>query len=299
MSALYIFLIIAGFCLLLYLAGGFALAIILFVKGRRNNDQIVEYEVKEKKFDIKLLDIPCVEYNIYSRFGYRLHARFYKAEKETNKYIIDIHGRSSSSISQLKYLSIFQQMGYNVLLPDQRNSGQSGFSFFSYGAYEKYDVMSWISTLKRKDPKAEIILFGESMGAATAVLVTAMDDRVKGLISYCSYSSVTDIIKSHLGKQYPSSLKFFLPAFNIVSLFLFGMRVWQINVAKQMEKVKVKTFIIHSYGDKLLDITHARKLIAANDKAEYLLFEGDEHAKSICNHKEEFTVAVQEFLKKL
>lgn len=299
MPAMYIYLIIIGSILLLYLAGGFALAVVFYVKGRINNDQVLDYELKQKKFDINLLDIPCEEFDIFSRFGYKLHARYYKAKEQTNKYIIDIHGRSSSSISQLKYLSIFQDLGYNVLLPDQRNSGQSSFSFFSYGFYEKYDILSWITKILRNDSAAEIILFGESMGAATATLVAAMDDRIKGLVSYCSYSSLIDILKGHLGNGYPKSLKVFIPAFYIVSLMLFGTRISQINIARQMQKVKVKTLIIHSRGDKLLHIGHAHKLIKANPKAEYVIFDSGDHAKSLCTHKTEFSYAVRNFLKKV
>ncbi|MFW5779846.1 MAG: alpha/beta hydrolase [Bacillota bacterium] len=299
MSAGYVVLIVFASLLFLYLAGGFALSVVLYFRGRRTDDEIIEYEVREKGFDIKLLDIPCKRYYIQSRFGYKLHARLYEAKEPTNKYIVDIHGRSSSSISQLKYLKIFSDMGYNVLFPDQRGSGESGFAFYSYGLYEKYDIISWISRLKRMNPDAEILLFGESMGAATATMVAASDDRVKALVSYCSFSSIYDILKDHIGeKGYPKFIKFFIPAFVVVSLFMFGMRVWHADVTKHMKKITIPTLIIHSYGDKLVPIGHGKKLIKANPMAEYLLFENDEHARSFSAHPVEFTKAVQEFLKK-
>lgn len=302
MIFLYIVIAIMAIFILLNFIGGFAIAFELYIKGKRSDDQIVEYEVAEKKLDINLLDIPCEELYIQSRFGYKLHARYYEAKEPTHKYVIDIHGRSSSSISQLKYLNIFRDMGYNVLLPDQRNSGQSTHNsivFYSFGAYEKYDIISWINRIRKKDDKAEIALFGESMGGATAILVTAMDDRVKTLVSYCAYSSVLDIVKAHLGKNVPKFAKLFIPAFNSVSLFLFGIRVWQLNIAKSMAKVKVPTMIIHSYGDKTVHIEHAKKLIAANDKAEVVLFENDAHARSYSENPEQFTKAVQGFFTKV
>jgi alpha-beta hydrolase superfamily lysophospholipase len=298
MTAVYVLLILLAIIAVLYMSGGLAISVYMHLNGKRTNDQIVEYEVAEKGFDIKLLDIPHESFFIHSRFGYRLHARFYKAEKPTHKYIIDIHGRSSSSISQMKYLKIFTDMGYNVLLPDQRYSGESGGRFFSFGFYEKHDIMSWITILKQKDEKAEFALFGESMGGATATLVASMDDRIKALISYCSFSSVRDIVLSHTGKEAPSFLKYFLPAYYVAMLLFFGIRVSQVNIVKAMSKIKIPTLISHSYGDELVPINHAKKLIAANENAEVLLFEGDVHARVMLNHGEEFTKTVQGFLKR-
>lgn len=298
MTAVYVLLILAGLIALLYLAGGTGIAFYLYFSGKRTNDEIVEYEVREKKFDIALLDIPYEPYIIHSRFGYRLHARFYKAAAPTHKYIVDVHGRSSSSISQLKYLKIFLYMGYNVLLPDQRNSGESGGRFFSFGHYEKFDVMSWITKIKQKDAEAEFALFGESMGAATSILVAAMDDRIKALISYCSFSSAKDIVLSHTGKEAPAALKYFIPAYYIASFLFFGIDALRLDITKAIAKIKIPKLIIHSYGDELVPINHAKKLIAANDSAEWVLFDSGAHARSICSHPLEFTKAVQEFIKK-
>jgi pimeloyl-ACP methyl ester carboxylesterase len=283
MLFLYIALIITGFLLLLYLAGGLALAVVFYFQGKTDNDQVVEFEVKEKNLDIKLLDIPCKELYINSRFGYKLFARLYQSDTSTDKYIIGIHGKSSSSIGQLKYLKIFSEAGYNVLLPDQRNSGQSGKSFFSLGL----------------NKNAEIILFGESMGGAAAILAAEADHRVKGVISYCSFSSVTDIIKRHLGNPYPPIIGFFIPAFIIVSLLCFGIKVWQLNIASKIRRVKAPALIIHSRQDKLIDISHARKLIDNCDKAEYIIFDKGEHAKAYCEQPLHFTQAVRRFLSKI
>lgn len=299
MSPLIIFIIILSILSILYLTSGFIFAIALYIHGKRNDKEIIEYEVAEKKFDLSLLDIPHKRCYTYSRFGYKIYARFYRATMPTNKYIIDIHGRSSSSVSQLKYLDIFQKLGYNVLLPDQRNSGNSGGLFFSYGVYERHDIAKWISKIRSWDNDAEIILFGESMGAATSILTATYDNTIKGVVAYCSFSSVRDIIYQHLGKLYPRYLRVFIPAFYIVSLLFFGIRVNKTNITKKLADLPIKTLIIHSYGDTLLDIAHAKRLINANENVEYILFEDDEHARSICGHKEEFTQGIQSFLKKL
>lgn len=298
MTALYAVLIIIGILVFLYFAGGLAMALYLFVIGKRTNDEVLEHEIKDKKYDISLLDIPCEHLYILSRFGYKLHGRLYMAEKPTHKFIVDLHGRHSSSISQLKYLHIFTDLGYNVFVPDHRGCGESGGLFTTMGVYEKYDVMQWISVLKKKFPQAEFGIFGESMGAATGILATSMDSRIKVLVSYCAFSSVTDLVSDLAGNAFPKWLKIFLPALYLVSFFFFGVNVPGNDIAKAAEKVKVPMLVLHSYDDMLINIREARKILAANEKAEKVFFRGAAHARSYVEHPQEFSRAVTAFLKK-
>lgn len=295
----YIILITFGSLLLIYIILGLIMTLLFVKKGKFTEDETIEFEIEQNKIDIEILDIPCEEFFINSRYGYKLQARWYKPEYESNKFVIAIHGRGVSYVTQLKYMKIFLDRGYNVLLPNNRYSGESGGNFYSYGVFEKYDIISLINEIKKKKGNAEILLFGESMGAATAIWTTAVDDRIKALISYCSYASIDELLKNHIGNDYPKVTKFLLPAFKFCSFFFFGMRIKSINIAKQMEKIKVPTLIMHSYGDKLIDVRNAQMLIEANQKAEVVFFQNSNHAESYGMYKEKFTNSINHFLEKI
>lgn len=293
----YIILICVAVVGALYLIGGALIAIYAYNIGKRTNDQVLKHEIEVKNFDINLLDIPYESYFAQSRFGYRLHARLYMAEKPTNKFIVDLHGRHSSSISQLKYLHIFTEMGYNVFLPDHRYCGESGGMNITFGAYEKFDVMTWLTLLQKKFPQAEFAMFGESLGATTAILTTSMDSRIKALISYCGFADLSTLMKEITHTLAPRFLQIFLPSYKFVS-FVCGIVLSRNNAEKSMQKIKIPTLIMHSYGDKLINISHAKKLAKANSKAETVYFESSEHACSYVKYPEIFKNAVQSFLAK-
>ena len=64
------------------------------------------------------------------------------------------------------------------------------------------------------------------------------------------------------------------------------------------KKVKAPALIIHSRQDKLIDISHARKLIDNCDKAEYIIFTRANTPRRIANNPA-FTQVVRRFLSKI
>lgn len=294
----YIILICAGALLLLYFACGLALAVYMYCFGRRSNDEVLKHEIKIKKFDVKLLDIPCERFYTHSRFGYRLHARLYRAEKPTNKFLIDLHGKNSSSISQMKYLRIFTELGYNVFIPDHRSCGDSGCISSTFGAYEKYDVMTWMNFLQKNNPDARFAVFGESMGASTAVLVASVDDRIEALVSYCAFSDIIKVVRDLAGKAAPKFFRMFIPAYRVASLLFFGVSPRLNSVERAMAKINIPTLIMHSHGDMLVDVRHAKRLAEINERAETVYFKDARHACSYVYYSDEFSTAVQQFLLK-
>ncbi|WP_143805201.1 alpha/beta hydrolase, partial [Oenococcus oeni] len=84
------------------------------------------------------------------------------------------------------------EMGFNVLLPDDRGHGQSMGEYISFGWLDRLDYLQWLKKIiKRVGPKSEILLFGVSMGASTVEMLSGEDlpSQVKCVIADCGYSS--------------------------------------------------------------------------------------------------------------
>lgn len=47
------------------------------------------------------------------------------------------------------YAYMFHQMGYNVLLPDDRGHGQSAGKYISFGWQDRRDYLGWIDKVVR------------------------------------------------------------------------------------------------------------------------------------------------------
>lgn len=290
-----IFAIIAG---IIVLAGQiFAAYIIkkLMHPEQRTNDILLEYEVREKKFDPTWLNIPFEKKELVSDFGYKLFGRLYRTETPSDKFIIDLHGHNSSSMSQLKYLAIFRELGYNVFMPDHRRSGYSEGKSVTFGHYEKYDAIKWIDMLAKENPNASFALFGESMGAATAMMVAAMDKRIKFLIEYCGYANMKELFLTKLNNRFVyATMKPFLA---FAAYVLYGVRFKEINPLAAMKSLEIPVLIMHSRADKTVGVNNAYALMAANPNARTEIFENSRHARSLMEYPERFKAAIVDFVK--
>ena len=203
---------------------------------KRTADYLVEYEVEEKGLDRAVTEIPFEQMYRTSRFGYELAARFYTSEN-SSKTVVCLHGHNSCFASQLKYLPIFLSLGYNVFIPDHRRSGLSGGDTVTFGAYEKHDVLDWISELRARRPGDSIALFGESMGAATAIMTAAEIPDAVFLIDYCGYANFEGLLTRYTDNKYIR--KAVMPSIRLVCERCFG---FDVNECDALEAITIAYF---------------------------------------------------------
>lgn len=93
-----------------------------------------------------------------------------------------------------RYVKRFHDRGMNVLAPAARAHERSGGGYIGMGWPERLDIVAWIEQIVQADPEARILVFGESMGAATAMNVAgeSLPANVKCIIEDCGYTSVWD-----------------------------------------------------------------------------------------------------------
>ncbi|MFA5449533.1 MAG: alpha/beta fold hydrolase [Clostridia bacterium] len=291
--ALSIAAIIIGILLLYFIPSIYVMLKIMHPK-KRDFDTLLAYEVAEKNYDPKWLDILFEEKRITSTFGYELYARLYKNPTPTNKFMIALHGHNSSGMGMLKYLDIFLDAGYNVFIPDHRYSGNSGGGSITFGHYEKHDTVSWIDLLQKEYPNAIFAIFGESMGAATGMLVTATDKRINFLIEYCGYANFKELSTSHI--KPPLLYNIFELGFKIVARILFKVKFKETDAAKAMAQISVPVLIMHSEADLTTGINNAHMLAKVNPSAKVLYFKDTHHARSLMKYPELFTQTVKDFI---
>ncbi|MFI3228876.1 MAG: alpha/beta hydrolase [Bacillota bacterium] len=261
---------------------------------KRDNNELHEYELAEKKFNDEWLKIPFEKLELQSDYNYKLYARLYMAKIPTNNYIIALHGHNSSSLSQLKYLSIFKDMGFNVFIPDHRRSGISEGDTITFGCYEKHDTIKWMDELQQRNPRATFGIFGESMGAATATMITSMDRRIRFLIEYCGYANFKNLIMPRVKSLFVYYLV--KPSMKIMARIIGGFKIGQTDARKAMQKVKVPALIMHSKADKLVPVCSAYTLQKANPKAEMILFDDAPHARSYMYNEQQYRNAIETFI---
>ncbi|SDB61069.1 alpha/beta hydrolase [Butyrivibrio sp. INlla16] len=215
----------------------------------------------------------------------KLHAHYIKAEEESHKYAIVIHGVRSDG----EYMGIFAEhyhkMGINVLLPDNRGFGQSEGNYTGYGYFDRLDILEWIYHIIKKDKDAHILIHGVSMGAAITLMTTgeSLPDNVILAVADSSYTTVyeefADIYKQ--GKHLiPFPVSFFI--IRLLVLIRCGYDIKKVDVLSAVEKSKTPTLFIHGDEDKVIDPHMSARLYEkCSAPKQYCLILGSDHVEGV------------------
>jgi pimeloyl-ACP methyl ester carboxylesterase len=111
--------------------------------------------------------------------------------------VVMVHGLNRSRIEMVKRVPFVHARGWSTLLLDLRHHGASGGEATTFGVKEKDDVKA-AAHFARERAAGPVVLWGVSLGAASAVLAAAEDPGVKGLICDSSFRSLDDTVEHHL-----------------------------------------------------------------------------------------------------
>ena len=114
-------------------------------------------------------------YTIEGKDGYVLHATFVdnEAVRGTGKYMIILHGRTSTRYGAVKYLTSYIKLGYSCVIYDARYHGVNVRDVCTLGNYESEDLMKVIEDTRNRYHDIKVLgLHGESMGSSAALIAT-------------------------------------------------------------------------------------------------------------------------------
>lgn len=182
----------------------------------------------------------------------RIHALYLPNPRPTKKVVVIAHGYHGSAPTMAAYAELFQQLGYNVLLPDNRAHGESSGKWVNFGWLDRLDYRDWcLDLVNFLGDDCEIILFGVSMGGAIVMMMSGeqLPPQVKGIIEDCGYSS----LEAQLA--YRAKVEFHLPKFpvlpitNLINHFALGFSIDEVDSIAALKKNTRPIFFIHGEDD--------------------------------------------------
>lgn len=216
------------------------------------------------------------------------------------RYVIACHGygNRASGIASSAYQ--FYEMGFNVLLPDARGHGQSEGEYVGMGWHERRDVIGWCNYILSREPRAEIILYGLSMGAATVMMASGEADlpsAVKLVIEDCGYTSVWDEFAAQLDDLYSLPPVPILNATSVVTRIKAGWWLEQASALEQVKNCTIPILFIHGEADAFVPYEMVHRLYAAASCPKALFtVPGAAHAQSASVDPDGYWNAVRTFL---
>ena len=218
------------------------------------------------------------------------------------KTVIIAHGITYTLFGSVKYVNLFRQRGFNVLLYDHRNHGRSGGRWSTFGYYEKDDLAAWLTWAREKLPAGgQLGLMGESFGAATALQCVAEPPGVAFLVCDCSFSDLTDLLTYHLALDY-HLLAF--PLLNLASLWskiLTGMAFSDISPLREVGNIEIPILFTHGAADQFTPARMSQALYAAKTRGPRALYlaPGADHAQAFFSDPAAYEAQVAAFLREI
>jgi len=245
---------------------------------------------------------PYEEVSIISDDGLKLVGYYLAATTPTTKTAILAHGYSSKGIWMGSYAKIYYDLGYNVLLPDDRGHGNSEGKYIGFGWSDRNDYLKWIDFIINKvGEKSQIVLHGVSMGGATVLMTSGenLPEAVKAIVSDCSYTSVWAELKYQLKRLYKLPPFPILNSTSILTKLRTGYSFKEASALEHVKKSKTPTLFIHGDSDDFVPTSMVYELFeAASSEKELFIVQGAGHGNSMETNVSNYKNKIKEFTEK-
>lgn len=253
-----------------------------------NADTIEWFNVNRKQKEITSSD------------GLKLIGSYFENENNDHRYAVVCHGYSGRGRQMVGFAQEFLKRNFAVLCPDSRAHGMSAGTVIGMGEFEQHDLILWINEIIKQDPEAEIVLMGVSMGAATVLMTSGLEElpeNVKVIVSDCAYTSAYDEFRSQITDimHLPP-----FPLVNIAGMFSElrdGCNFKETSPLDAVKKSKTPTLFIHGDADAFVPYPMMDELYnAAACEKEKLSVKDGAHGNSAGTDPELYWSTVENFV---
>ncbi len=287
MILLYVFIVLV----IVFIAVIFYFFSLAFV--RRSNANIDNLDSKENNFlksysNMLKAGMEFIEKNQHKRYnttsfdGLRLSARYYDHGSEST--IVLFHGYRSSATHDFSCaVEMYYEMGFNILLVDQRSHGMSEGKLITFGVKESRDVITWIDFLNAKFSPKQIVLSGLSMGATTVLLALKykMPQNVKCVIADCGFTSPVEIIKKVAKQGFKIDASFYIPIMDFMCKIFGKFSIKDVSTVDTIKNSEMPIMLIHGTNDNFVPCEMSKTAFkSANSNSKLVLVDGADHGIS-------------------
>ena len=198
-----------------------------------------------------------------------------------------------------RYLKFYHELGFHILLPNNRAHGNSEGEYIGFGWLDRIDCLQWIDTMKLyfHDQDIQIVLHGISMGSATVLMASGeeLPSEVKCIISDCGFTSVYEEMKHEMKRSHIPTV--ILPTATLLSKKRVGYNFKEASTINQVKKSHTPTLFIHGDQDDFVPTYMVYDLYnACQAPKDLLIVEGAKHAESYIVNQELCEKTIVDFM---
>ncbi|EGO64453.1 alpha/beta hydrolase [Acetonema longum] len=236
--------------------------------------------------------------------GWWLPAQQNRKRTPSENTVIFAHGYGACRLFLPGYALLLAKAlcnsGFNVLMFDFRNSGESSAAVTSVGYYEKDDLLAAIDYVVSRKQSSRVSLMGWSMGAATSLIAAPEAAAVVAVVADSPFATLSGYLRSNL------SIWSGLPNFPFTPLILWLLSVIHridLSSVNPMQAAKSlgsrRLLLIHAISDPAISYLNSKQIytvVKDRLQAQLWLTDGGGHPESYVLHQEEYEKRVIEFL---
>ena len=189
------------------------------------------------------------EYTVKAYKDYELHVTLVKNPVETDKYVIISHGFKSNRYGAVKYVDTYMDLGFNCIIYDLRDHGENAKAALSLGQFESEDLEKLIEDSYNRYGNIKLGLHGESMGAATSLMVLAKKPKVDFVVADCGFSNLYDLLHAAYDVAKVGAV---LPSVNLAMKLRYGYDMKKTSPKDALVGNEVPICFIHGEADTFI-----------------------------------------------
>lgn len=184
--------------------------------------------------------------------------------------LLFVHGggstRSLGLPQGLRFAADMHKRGYNVLIPDLRNHGESDPApegRVGFGTDEAADVIGAVDELLRRAPGLKVGAIGWSMGGNAVLYAAARDPRIEALVADDTFAFFREILPGYLEVQ-AGVPGFLAPPLALSAEYLHDVPL-ELGRAEEIiaEVAPRPILLVRNDGDPVVPADHIDRLAAA------------------------------------
>ncbi len=206
--------------------------------------------------------------------------------------VLLLHGLLDSKARFFTTARELSNRGYNCVLLDHRAHGRSGGRYITFGAKEKFDAKHVMDTLLASGLVREpFYVFGQSMGAATAILYSDIDPRCKATMAVAPYKDIRSVASRFVPLM--SERKYDAVLARAAEIACFDPA--ETNTMSIIKNLTQPLLIVHGRLDNIVPYSHGKALYdAAECPKEFIEFMPYGHVSLLFGRNEWFAVRADE-----
>jgi len=215
--------------------------------------------------------------------GLLLVADLLPAEGPSKGRVLMFHGYHGGLEDFSAALQHYHELGFDLLIPDQRAHHRSEGKFIGYGVLESRDCKTWAEEADRRWGEAPTFLVGVSMGASTVLMASgeALPEDVRGIVADCGFTSPKAIVTHVLRRRLHLPVAPFYPVVNGLFRLLAGYGLTDRSTIHAMEHNRLPVLFVHGEADGFVPSKMTRQAYdACQAEKELLLVPGAGHGRS-------------------